>query len=183
MIPRASTAFPSVSWQSPRPSLSRPALPFHAPPFPLTWQRRHQPCWPSGVLRGGRGRGGAGPDCTATAASAVRTGLILQGRGCDRRGSRSGGRCGKAQLPGCLLHATRAAAGAQRQAGEGALGGGWLARRLGSLGCCGLFPLGVSGQVGRARALRAAFSPEPVTLSSPHPVLHSLGIQGPGSLT
>lgn len=55
----------------------RPAPPFHAPPFPLTWQRRHQPCWPGRVLRGDRGRGGSGPDCTATAVSAVRVGLIF----------------------------------------------------------------------------------------------------------
>lgn len=76
---------------SPRRSAGSRTLPFGSParsPRPLTWQRRHQPCWPGGVLRGGRGRGGAGRDCSAAVALGRLKGPILHGGGCGRRGSR-----------------------------------------------------------------------------------------------
>nr|XP_020024664.1 protein transport protein Sec23A-like [Castor canadensis] len=83
---------PLVLRRSPDPGTERTIfVRFHAqagtsappPPRPLTWQRRHQPCWPGRGLLRGRGRGGAGPDCGATGAPAPRRGQTLQVGGAD----------------------------------------------------------------------------------------------------
>lgn len=65
---------PAPGW--PRPIPAPPSRP--APPLPLTWQRRHQPCWSSRILCAGRGRGCAVRDCGATAAPARRRARICQ---------------------------------------------------------------------------------------------------------
>lgn len=68
--------FPPLRW-SPLPASS-----------PLTWQRRHQPCCPGPGPPRGRGRGGAAPDCGATAATGLWSGLTtVQGGGCGRHGA------------------------------------------------------------------------------------------------
>lgn len=67
--------FPPLTSLLPRPSVSRIPASSH-----LTWQRRHQPCCPGRGSPRGRGRGGAAPDCGATAAPGLWSGLTARRR-------------------------------------------------------------------------------------------------------
>lgn len=63
---------PSGTVPAPLLPLAPPLCWSHLPAFSrLTWQRRHQPCCPGRGPPRGRGRGGAAPDCGATAATGL----------------------------------------------------------------------------------------------------------------